>query len=78
MKKHLIAAAAILPAWSAAAAQDNSRDIRVRVGAGAQLLPEFIGADGTNVAPLVHLNIARGTNEFSFGAPDDSPSIALI
>ena len=78
MKKHLIAAAAILPAWSAAAAQDNSRDIRVRIGAGAQLLPEFIGADGTNVAPLVHVNIARGSNEFSFGAPDDSPSIALI
>src|SRR5690348_13592442 len=78
MRKLLLAAAAILPAWSAASAQDDSRDIRVRVGAGAQLLPEFIGADKTSVAPLVHINIARGTNEFSFGAPDDSPSIALI
>jgi outer membrane protein len=77
MKQLLIALAATLPAWSAAAAQDG-RDIRVRVGVGAQLRPEFIGADGTSVAPLFHVNIARGTKEFSFGAPDDSPSIALV
>ena len=69
--------AAILPAWSAAAAQDN-RDIRVRVGLGAQVRPEFIGADGTKVAPLFHVNIARGTNQFSFSAPDDSPGIGLF
>lgn len=77
MKHLLIALALALPAWSAANAQD-SRDIRVRVGLGAQLRPEFVGADGTKVAPLFHINIARGTNEFSFGAPDDSPSIALV
>jgi outer membrane protein len=77
MKRLLIAPVAILAAASAADAQD-SRDIRVRVGLGAQLRPEFIGADGTSLAPLFHVNIARGTNEFSFGAPDDSPSIALL
>jgi outer membrane protein len=77
MKHLLIAAAAILPAWGAAAAQD-SNDIRVRVGLGAQLRPEFIGADSTSVAPLFHINLARGTNQFSFGAPDDSPSFALL
>jgi outer membrane protein len=66
-----------MPAWSAAAAQDNP-DIRVRLGLGAQLLPQYIGADGTTVLPLVHVNIARGTDEFSFGSPDDSPSIALV
>ncbi len=77
MKNLLLAAVAILPAWSAAAAQD-SRDIRVRIGLGAQLRPEFIGADGTSVAPVFHINLARGTKEFSFGAPDDSPSIALL
>ena len=76
-KELLIALAAILPAWSAADAQD-SRDIRVRVGLGAQLLPEYIGADSTMVAPLFHINLARGTHEFSFGAPDDSPSIAVL
>jgi outer membrane protein len=77
MKYLLLAAIAVLPAWSAAAAEDNS-DIRVRVGLGAQLLPEFIGSDDRSVAPLVHINIARDNHEFSFGAPDDSPSIALI
>lgn len=77
MKHLLIAAAIMLPAWSAAAAQD-SNDIRVRVGLGAQLRPEFIGADSTAPAPLFHVNLARGTHEFSFGAPDDSPSIGLV
>lgn len=77
MKHLLIAAALILPAWSAAAAQD-SRDIRVRVGLGAQLRPQYIGADKTSVAPLFHVNIARGTNQFAFGGPDDSPSIAVL
>jgi outer membrane protein len=77
MKHLLIASAALVPAWSAAAAQD-SRDIRVRVGLGAQLQPEFVGADSTNLAPLFHVNTARGNNEFKFGAPDDSPSIAVV
>jgi outer membrane protein len=77
MKRLLLFLAAILPAWGAAHAQD-SRDIRVRVGLGAQLRPEFIGADRTSAAPLFHVNIARGTKAFSFGAPDDSPSIALV
>ena len=60
MKHLLIAAVAALPAWSAATAQDN-RDIRVRVGLGAQLQPEFVGADDTEIAPLFDLDIARGT-----------------
>ena len=77
MKHLLIAAAAILPAWSASAAQDN-HDIRVRVGAGAQLQPKFIGADETQVAPLFHINIARGTDEFKFTAPDDSFGIRVL
>ena len=77
MKYLLIGMAAILPAWSAASAQD-ANDIRVRVGLGAQLQPDFIGAEHSDVAPLFHINIARGTNQFRFGAPDDSPSIGLI
>ncbi|HEY1229505.1 MAG TPA: MipA/OmpV family protein, partial [Ramlibacter sp.] len=76
MKKLLIGLAAILPAWSAADAQD-SRDIRVRVGAGAQVRPKYVGADDTSVGPLFHVNIARGAKQFAFGAPDDSPSIAV-
>lgn len=77
MKHFLIAAIAVIPAWSAANAQDAD-DIRVRIGLGAQLLPKFTGADYMRVLPLFHVNTARGIHEFSFGAPDDSPSIALI
>jgi outer membrane protein len=77
MKHFLIASAAVLTPLSAAIAQDAD-DLRIRVGLGAQLRPEFIGADDSDVAPLFHINIAHGTKEFSFGAPDDSPSIALV
>jgi outer membrane protein len=77
MKHFLTAAAALLPAWSAANAQDSS-DIRVRVGLGAQVKPDYVGAHDKDVAPLFHVNIARGTKEFSFGAPDDSPSIGVL
>lgn len=77
MKHLLIAAAATLPAWGAAAAQD-SNDIRVRVGLGAQLQPDFIGSDSMEAAPLVHINTARGTNPFKFSAPDDSFGLALV
>jgi outer membrane protein len=77
MKHLLIAAALMLPAWSAAAAQD-SRDIRVRVGLGAQLRPKFPGADDTGLAPLFHIKIARGAHQFAFAAPDDGPGIALV
>ena len=77
MRHGLIALIAILPAWGGAEAQE-SPDIRVRVGLGAQLQPEFIGADTTYVAPLFHINTARGTHEFGFGAPDDAPSFTAV
>jgi MipA family protein len=89
MKYILIAAAAFLPAWSAAAAQDSqyaaapapapdSDATRVRVGLGAQLQPQYVGADGTSVGPIFHVNIARHGHEFAFTAPDQSPSIAVV
>ena len=77
MRNLLIASIAILPIWGTAEAQE-SPDIRVRVGLGAQLQPEFVGADKVDMSPLFHVNTARGTHEFSFGAPDDSPSISLV
>lgn len=77
MKHFLFALAAILPAWGTAAAQEN-HDLRVRVGVGAQLRPEFIGADRTRVSPLFHVNTARDGNQFRFGAPDDHLGIALV
>src|SRR4051812_35604566 len=77
MKHVLIASAALLPAWSAASAQE-SEDLRVRVGLGAQVRPEFLGADNTEVAPLWRINIAHGTEPFKFSAPDYSFGIPLV
>ena len=77
MKNLLVAAAALLPAWSAASAQDSG-DTRVRVGLGAQLQPRFIGSDKHSLRPLFHINTARGDHEFSFSAPDDSPGISIL
>lgn len=77
MKHLLVVAAFLLPAWSAAAAQDSG-DTRVRVGLGGQLRPQFLGADRTRLLPLFHINTARGNHEFKFTAPDDSPAIALV
>ena len=77
MKTLLIAAVALLPASTAAAAQDSG-DIRVRLGVGATLEPKFIGSDERRLGPLFHLNTARGAHEFRFSAPDDSPGIAVV
>ena len=77
MKYLLIATIVLMPLSGTASAQDEGT-IRVRVGAGAQFRPKFIGADKSSLAPLVNFKFARGTKEFSFGAPDDSPSIAVV
>jgi outer membrane protein len=77
MKHFLIAAVAALPAWSAATAQDSG-DTRVRVGLGAQIRPKYVGADDTQIAPLFDLDIAHGSNEFAFEAPDYSFGIPVI
>lgn len=78
MKFFLIASVALLPAWTAAMAQDDREDLRLRVGLGAQLQPQFIGADETQIAPLVDFDLARGTNQFRFEAPDDQISFPVV
>ena len=77
MKRILIAAAVLLPAWTMASAQE-SRDIRVRIGLGAQLRPEYYGGDKTEVAPLWEVDVAHDDDPFSFEAPDDGFAISLI
>jgi outer membrane protein len=76
MKHLLLAFAVLLPVSGTALAQDS--DIRVRVGLGGQLRPKFIGADDKELAPLWHVSVARGTNQFRFAAPDDHFGIALF
>jgi outer membrane protein len=77
MKRFLMIAVALLPAWGAASAQDG-RDLRVRVGAGAELRPQYPGADSSRIGPLISLSFAHGTDPFKFKGPDDSSGIALV
>lgn len=77
MKYWLIAAAALCPAWSAALAEDGE-DLRVRVGLGAQLRPEFIGANDYALGPLWDIDVARGDKQFAFEAPDYSFGIPIV
>ena len=70
-------AALILPA-AQAQAQDGEGTFRVRPGIGAQIRPEYPGADKTEWAPYIQFSIARGDNPFSFGAPDDAFGLALF
>ena len=77
MKYSVIVAVALLTSASAAIAQDSDT-YRVRPGIGAQLRPKFLGSDKTEVAPLLRLDIAKGTNQFRFKAPDDGAAIAVL
>ena len=75
--KHILFTAALLPVSSMAFAQD-SPDTRIRVGLGAQLQPDYVGADSTSLAPLVRFDIAHGTDPFKFKAPDYSFGVSVV
>lgn len=51
---------------------------RVRAGAGAQLRPDYPGADGHELAPLFTMGIKKGEGPFDFGARDDSFGFTLF
>lgn len=70
-------AAALLPAWSVASAQE-ARYLRVRLGAGAEVRPQYPGADADKIGPLLSVSVAHGTDPFKFKGPDDSSGIALV
>ena len=77
--KHLALAAALLAIPAAAVAEDTAKpDLRVRVGLGAQIKPKFLGSDETKFAPLPSIDVAKGDNEFGYGAPDDGISIPVV
>jgi outer membrane protein len=75
--KKLMWVAALLPVVTAAQAQD-SNDLRIRAGLGAQLRPEFIGAEDREVAPYIDVDIAKGDDLFRVEAPDDNFGLRLI
>ena len=65
----------VYPCYGALA--EENEDIRIRVGLGGQVRPDYLGSDGTEWAPLWDLAVARGSNQFEFEAPDDSFDIKL-
>ena len=69
-------AALALPA-AEAAAQELAK-LRIRAGMGAQIRPEFYGADEREWAPYPHLSFATGDKPFGFRAPDDALGIKLF
>jgi outer membrane protein len=77
MKTLLITGLALLSASTAARAEEGT-DLRVRVSAGAQLLPQYPGADRDKLGPLFSISLAHGTDPFKFRAFDDSASLALV
>ena len=77
MKTLMIAGIALLSASSAVFA-DGDRDLRVRIGGGAQLRPQYPGADHDKVGPLFSVSFAHGTDPFKFKGPDDSSGLAVV
>jgi outer membrane protein len=70
-------AATILPA-APALAQDGEPAWRIRPGIGAQIRPDFPGADSSEWLPYIKFSLAKGDKPFAFGAPDDTFGIALL
>ena len=74
----LLSVGIALLAVSAPAIAQDENDLRVRVGLGAEIKPEFIGSDDVELGPLWDVDIARGADPFRFEAPDDSFGIRLF
>lgn len=49
-----------------------------RIGLGAELKPEYPGADKLGLGPLVNVDIRRGDEEFEFEAADESFGFPLL
>lgn len=62
----------------AAAGAEVLQTVRVRVGAGPQIVPKFIGSDEHEVRPYLDFSLATGDNGFGVGAPDDNFSPKLF
>jgi outer membrane scaffolding protein for murein synthesis (MipA/OmpV family) len=84
----MVAAAALpllLAGWGApAAAQDDETEKpakeprRIRVGLGAQFVPNYPGADNHSIGPVVDVAMTRGSKPFDFEAPDESFGPSLL
>jgi MipA family protein len=57
---------------ASAQAQDDTRPRRTRIALGAQLVPNYPGADSVAVRPFPDFSRARGDDPFDFEAADES------
>lgn len=62
----------------AQSSDDNGLPKRTRVRAGAALVPDYPGADGTTITPWVGLAFAKAGKDFDYSAPDQALSLALV
>lgn len=72
-----LATAVILAAAVPADAQER-KDLRVRVGLGAQVKPAYPGAQEVDIRPLFDFDLARGIEEFRIETPDDRFGLRVI
>lgn len=70
--------AALAGACPASAQTTDQSGDRWRVRAGAQLVPDYPGADGNSVQPWVGVARAKAGEQFAFAASDQASSFALI
>jgi outer membrane protein len=76
--KHIFLFLALGATCAAPALAEEKEDIRVRVGLGAQVRPDFVGSRERELAPLVNVSIARGDKPFQIEAPDDTFALRLL
>jgi outer membrane protein len=74
----LATAAIVLGATSAQAQTTENSGSRWRVTAGAQIVPDYPGADGHSIQPLFGLSHAKAGQEFDFSAADQSFGFSLL
>ncbi len=73
-----LAATALALAAPAFAQADAPSGKRVRVQAGAQIVPDYPGADDQAIQPWLGLSRAKAGEQFDFAAADQSTSLSLI
>jgi outer membrane protein len=67
-----------VPVSASAQEKEDRPDLRLRVGTGFQVRPDFPGSDKREVAPLFDIDIARGDEPFAIEAPDDKFGLRLL
>lgn len=79
MRAFVVFAALAAAAFPATLAHAQAiQTIRIRVGAGPQIVPKYIGSADHEVVPYLDFAVATGEGGFGVGAPDDNFSPRLF